>query len=193
MLLPSDKQFLRRYPHQLSGGQQQRVAIAMAFANRPKVIVLDEPTTALDVTTQAHVLDTVRDLTRSYGVAALYITHDLAVVSKLADRIAVMYAGKVVETGPRDELFARASHPYTRQLLASIPDITGERAAARHPRLGAASRAAASGLRRSPRAATARSTSAARRSRRSRTSVPGTTCAAGASRRSAPRGPCSRP
>ncbi len=128
VLLPSDKQFLRRYPHQLSGGQQQRVAIAMAFANRPKVIVLDEPTTALDVTTQAHVLDTVRDLTRSYGVAALYITHDLAVVSNLADRIAVMYAGKVVEVGTRDELFDQGHHPYTRKLLASIPDITGQRA-----------------------------------------------------------------
>ena len=128
VLLPSDKQFLRRYPHQLSGGQQQRVAIAMAFANRPKVIVLDEPTTALDVTTQAHVLDTVRDLTKSYGVAALYITHDLAVVSNLADRIAVMYAGKVVEIGTRDELFEKGHHPYTQKLLASIPDITGERA-----------------------------------------------------------------
>jgi peptide/nickel transport system ATP-binding protein len=128
VLLPSDKQFLRRYPHQLSGGQQQRVAIAMAFANRPKVIVLDEPTTALDVTTQAHVLDTVRDLTKSYGVAALYVTHDLAVVANLADRIAVMYAGRVIETGTRDELFDAGHHPYTRKLLASIPDITGERA-----------------------------------------------------------------
>jgi len=128
VLLPSDTAFLRRYPHQLSGGQQQRVAIAMAFANRPKVIVLDEPTTALDVTTQAHVLDTIRDLTRSYGVAALYITHDLAVVANLADRIAVMYAGRVVEIGTRDELFAAGHHPYTRKLLASIPDITGERA-----------------------------------------------------------------
>jgi peptide/nickel transport system ATP-binding protein len=128
VLLPSDKAFLRRYPHQLSGGQQQRVAIAMAFANRPKVIVLDEPTTALDVTTQAHVLDTIRDLTKSYGVAALYVTHDLAVVSNLADRIAVMYAGRVVEIGTRDELFDAGQHPYSRRLLASIPDITGTRA-----------------------------------------------------------------
>jgi peptide/nickel transport system ATP-binding protein len=128
VLLPSDAAFLRRYPHQLSGGQQQRVAIAMAFANRPKVIVLDEPTTALDVSTQAHVLETVRDLTRSYGVAALYITHDLAVVANLADRIAVMYAGRVVEIGTRDELFDEGHHPYTCKLLASIPDITGERA-----------------------------------------------------------------
>ncbi len=128
VLLPSDRSFLRRYPHQLSGGQQQRVAIAMALANRPKLIVLDEPTTALDVTTQAHVLDTVRDLTRSYGVSALYVTHDLAVVACLADRIAVMYAGRLVEIGPKEDLFVGAYHPYTRRLLAAIPDITGERA-----------------------------------------------------------------
>ena len=128
VLLPNDRAFLRRYPHQLSGGQQQRVAIAMAFANRPKLIVLDEPTTALDVTTQAHVLDTVRDLTRLYGVSALYVTHDLAVVACLADRIAVMYAGRLVEIGPKEDLFVGAFHPYTRRLLAAIPDITGERA-----------------------------------------------------------------
>jgi len=128
VLLPNDRAFMRRYPHQLSGGQQQRVAIAMALANRPKVIVLDEPTTALDVTTQAHVLETVRDLTRSYGVSALYVTHDLAVVACLADRIAVMYAGRLVEIGPKEDLFTGAFHPYTRRLLAAIPDITGERA-----------------------------------------------------------------
>jgi peptide/nickel transport system ATP-binding protein len=128
VLLPSDKAFLRRYPHQLSGGQQQRVAIAMAFANRPRVIVLDEPTTALDVTTQAHVLDTIRELTSAYGVAALYVTHDLAVVANLADRIAVMYAGRIVELGTKEALFERGQHPYTRKLLASIPDISGERA-----------------------------------------------------------------
>ena len=128
VLLPSDRAFMRRYPHQLSGGQQQRVVIAMAMANRPRVIVLDEPTTALDVTTQAHVLETVRDLTRSYGVSALYVTHDLAVVANLADRIAVMYAGRLVEIGPKDELFSGAYHPYTRRLLDAIPDISGERA-----------------------------------------------------------------
>ncbi len=128
VVLPSDRAFLRRYPHQLSGGQQQRVAIAMAFACRPKVIVLDEPTTALDVTTQAHVLETIRDLTRSYGVSALYVTHDLAVVANLADRIAVMYAGRLVEIGPKEELFAGAYHPYTRKLLAAIPDLSGDRA-----------------------------------------------------------------
>jgi peptide/nickel transport system ATP-binding protein len=128
VLLPSDRAFLKRYPHQLSGGQQQRVAIAMAFACRPKVIVLDEPTTALDVTTQAHVLDTIRELTHFYGVAALYVTHDLAVVANLADRIAVMYAGRLIEIGSKAELFEGAYHPYTRKLLAAIPDLTGKRA-----------------------------------------------------------------
>ncbi|MEI6452174.1 MAG: ABC transporter ATP-binding protein [Actinomycetes bacterium] len=127
VLLPSTKEFLRRYPHQLSGGQQQRVVLAMAFSCRPKIIVLDEPTTGLDVTTQAHVLDTIRDLTRSHHAAAVYVTHDLAVVSSLADRIAVMYAGRLVEIGPSAELFAGASHPYTRRLLHAIPVLTGRR------------------------------------------------------------------
>ncbi len=128
VLLPSDREFLRRYPHQLSGGQQQRVALAMAFACRPKVIVLDEPTTGLDVTTQAHVLDTIRDMTKAHRVAAVYVTHDLAVVANLAERIAVMYAGRIVEIGPKERLFGGASHPYTRRLLASIPTISGSRA-----------------------------------------------------------------
>ncbi|MHB8869801.1 MAG: dipeptide ABC transporter ATP-binding protein [Thermoleophilia bacterium] len=128
VMLPSDEEFLRRYPHQLSGGQQQRVVLAMAFACRPKVIVLDEPTTGLDVTTQAHVLSTLRDLAKAHGVAAVYVTHDLAVVAELADRIAVMYAGRVVELGPSRDLFRGASHPYTRGLLAAIPVIEGRRA-----------------------------------------------------------------
>jgi peptide/nickel transport system ATP-binding protein len=125
--LPSDEAFLRRYPHQLSGGQQQRVAIAMAFANRPAVIVCDEPTTGLDVTTQARVLETVRDLCRSHRVAALYVTHDLAVVAELADHVAVMYAGRIVESGPRERIFAAPAHPYTRRLLRAVPDIAGKR------------------------------------------------------------------
>jgi peptide/nickel transport system ATP-binding protein len=126
--LPSDDEFMRRYPHQLSGGQQQRVAIAMAFACRPHVIVCDEPTTGLDVTTQARVLQTVRELCQSHQVAALYVSHDLAVVAELADHVAVMYSGRIVERGPRDAIFSRPRHPYTRRLLRAVPDLEGKRA-----------------------------------------------------------------
>ncbi|MGN6796313.1 MAG: ABC transporter ATP-binding protein [Streptosporangiaceae bacterium] len=125
--LPDDPQFLRRYPHELSGGQQQRIGLAMAFANRPRLIVLDEPTTGLDVTTQAHVLSTVRELAKLHDVAALYVSHDLAVVAALAARVAVMYAGRVVELGSADELFAAAGHPYTKRLIGAIPRLTGGR------------------------------------------------------------------
>jgi peptide/nickel transport system ATP-binding protein len=125
--LPDDRAFLKRYPHELSGGQQQRVGLAMAFANRPRLIVLDEPTTGLDVTTQAHVLSTVRELAMLHHVAALYVSHDLAVVAKLARRVAVMYAGRVVELATADELFESAGHPYTRRLIGAIPRLTGGR------------------------------------------------------------------
>jgi len=125
--LPVDRAFLRRYPHELSGGQQQRVGLAMAFANRPRLIVLDEPTTGLDVTTQAHVLSTVRDLAELHQVAALYVSHDLAVVATLARRVAVMYAGRIVEIGTADQLFQSAGHPYTRRLIGAIPRLTGGR------------------------------------------------------------------
>ena len=126
--LPAEPDFLRRYPHQLSGGQQQRVAIAMAFACRPRVIVCDEPTTGLDVTTQARVLQTIRELCRSHHVAALYVSHDLAVVAELADHVAVMYSGRIVERGPRQQIFANPRHPYTRRLLRAVPDLAGKRA-----------------------------------------------------------------
>jgi peptide/nickel transport system ATP-binding protein len=121
--LPGDDAFLRRFPHQLSGGQQQRVLLALAFLPRPSLIVLDEPTTALDVTTQARILDTIRRLCTSYGAAAVYVSHDLAVVSQLADRVIVLYAGRIVESAPAHRLFAAPAHPYTKGLLAAIPDI----------------------------------------------------------------------
>ncbi len=126
--LPNDDEFLSRYPHQLSGGQVQRVALAMAFLPKPKVLVLDEPTTGLDVTTQAMVLETMAELCRAHGVSALYVTHDLAVVANIADRVAVMYAGQIVELGPRDAMFKAPSHPYTRALLDSIPHLSQARA-----------------------------------------------------------------
>jgi peptide/nickel transport system ATP-binding protein len=125
--LPDQPSYLKRYPHELSGGQQQRVGLAIAFACRPRVIVLDEPTTGLDVTTQAHVLGTVRELAAAHGVAALYVSHDLAVVGTLANRVAVMYAGRVVELGPTLDLFRAAAHPYTQRLIAAIPHLTGGR------------------------------------------------------------------
>ena len=124
--LPADEEFQRRYPHQLSGGQQQRVGLAMAFACRPRVLVLDEPTTGLDVTTQAHVLATVRDLCGTHGVAALYVSHDLAVISDLADRVALLYAGRLVELGPKAPFFHGAAHPYARRLIEAIPEMSGE-------------------------------------------------------------------
>jgi peptide/nickel transport system ATP-binding protein len=120
--LPGDRAFRRRYPHQLSGGQQQRVAIALALACGPAVTVMDEPTTGLDVVTQASVLDEVARLREQEGLAVLYITHDLAAVAGIADRIAVMYAGRIVEDGPAGEVLARPRHPYTRGLVASVPD-----------------------------------------------------------------------
>jgi len=113
--------YLKRYPHQMSGGQQQRVALAMAFSCRPALIVLDEPTTGLDVTTQRHVLETVRNLCSTYGVAAVYVSHDLAVVGGLVSSVAVMYAGRIAEYGPTADVFGSPVHPYTRRLLAAIP------------------------------------------------------------------------
>lgn len=125
--LPEDEGFLARYPHQLSGGQQQRVAIAMAFMARPALIVMDEPTTGLDVSTQAHVLRTVRKMCQAYDCAAVYISHDMAVVAELADRIAVMYSGRIVEIGSTAEVLANSKHPYTGRLLLAVPDLEAKR------------------------------------------------------------------
>ena len=124
--LPSHDEFLARYPHQLSGGQQQRVGLAMAFSCRPRVLVLDEPTTGLDVTTQAHVLGTVRELCGTHGVAALYVSHDLAVIADLADRVALLYAGRLIELGPKELFFQGSAHPYARRLIEAIPEMSGE-------------------------------------------------------------------
>jgi len=117
------------YPHQLSGGLKQRVMIAMALSTRPRVLIADEPTTALDVTIQAQILELMRDLQRETGTAILLITHDLGIVNELADRVAVMYAGKIVERAPRRALLSDPRHPYTQGLLRSIPALArpGER------------------------------------------------------------------
>jgi peptide/nickel transport system ATP-binding protein len=121
--LPDPDRALRSYPHQLSGGQRQRVMIAIALAHDPAVLVADEATTALDVTVQAQILRLVRRLQDEHGTAVVWITHDLGVVAGIADRVAVMYGGRVVETGRTEALFAAPTHPYTRGLLASLPDI----------------------------------------------------------------------
>ncbi|HEX5213744.1 MAG TPA: ABC transporter ATP-binding protein [Pseudolabrys sp.] len=121
--IPEPEQRAGEYPHQLSGGMRQRAMIAMALACNPKVLIADEPTTALDVTIQAQILDIMMDLQRKLGTAIILITHDLGVVAEMAQRVIVMYAGRKVEEAPVDELFARPQHPYTRGLMASIPRL----------------------------------------------------------------------
>jgi oligopeptide/dipeptide ABC transporter ATP-binding protein len=119
--IPNPEQRARDYPHQFSGGMLQRVMIATALACRPAVVIADEPTTALDVTIQAEILDLLREMKTAFSLALLLITHDLGIVAETADRVAVMYAGRIVETGPVATIFAAPAHPYTRGLLASIP------------------------------------------------------------------------
>ncbi len=126
--LPGEVVFQRRYPHQLSGGQQQRVCISVALACQPPVVVLDEPTTGLDVVTQARILDELLRLRRAQGISLLYVTHDLAVAAQISTRIAVMYAGRIVEEGPAAQVLRRPRHPYTRGLLTLIPDHVRPRA-----------------------------------------------------------------
>ncbi len=116
---------LNSYPHQYSGGMRQRVMIAMALACAPRLIIADEPTTALDVTVQAQILDLLKELTRETGSSLILITHDLGVVARYADRVAVMYGGRIVEVAPARELYARPRHPYTSGLMASVPRLDG--------------------------------------------------------------------
>jgi len=123
--IPDPAERLRAYPHQLSGGMRQRVMIAIALAAEPEILVADEPTTALDVTVQAQILEVLDGLRQRRGMAVLLITHDLGIVAGRADRIAVMYAGQIVEEAPTSRLFANPSHPYTQGLFASVPRITG--------------------------------------------------------------------
>ena len=126
--IPDAPQRLKDYPHQFSGGMRQRVMIAIALACDPKVLIADEPTTALDVTIQAQILELVKELRQKLGMAIVWITHDLGVIAGIADRVLVMYGGQVVEHAPVKELFAKPQHPYTRMLLETVPSVRGERA-----------------------------------------------------------------
>ncbi|MGA8428394.1 MAG: ABC transporter ATP-binding protein [Candidatus Sulfotelmatobacter sp.] len=125
--IPNPGRRARDYPHQLSGGMRQRIMIAMAIVNRPRLLIADEPTTALDVTIQAQILDLLADLRARFGLTMLFISHDLAVVSQIADRVAVMYAGSLVELGTKRDIFQAPAHPYTRGLLKAVPDIKTDR------------------------------------------------------------------
>ena len=128
--VPAPEQSARKYPHQMSGGQRQRVVIAIAFASKPKLLIADEPTTALDVTLQAQILHLLKDLQREVGTAVILISHDIGVIGSLSDRIAVYYAGQVVETGSARQVLESPTHPYTKALLAAVPTVGAERLAA---------------------------------------------------------------
>ncbi|HXZ41289.1 MAG TPA: ABC transporter ATP-binding protein, partial [Terriglobales bacterium] len=125
--IPDAARRARDYPHQLSGGMRQRVMIAMAIVNRPQLLIADEPTTALDVTIQSQILALLAELRDKFGLAMLFISHDLAVVSQVADRVAVMYVGSVVELGSKHDIFSAPAHPYTRGLLEAVPTLKTDR------------------------------------------------------------------
>jgi peptide/nickel transport system ATP-binding protein len=122
--LPHPEVMANRYPHELSGGQQQRAVIAMALAAEPTMLILDEPTTGLDVTTQAHILNLLRDIVSEMGTAMMYISHDMGVIARVSDRVALMYAGQIIEDTNVAEMFSSPAHPYARGLLESIPRLT---------------------------------------------------------------------
>lgn len=124
--IPNPEKRMDQYPHELSGGMRQRVMIAIAIAMRPKLLVADEPTTALDVTIQSQILGTIKDLNQQLGMAVILITHDMGVVANMAQRVMVMYGGRVVESGNVHDLFAKPSHPYTRSLLAAVPRLDAD-------------------------------------------------------------------
>jgi peptide/nickel transport system ATP-binding protein len=125
--IPDAARCARDYPHQLSGGMRQRIMIAMAIVNRPQLLIADEPTTALDVTIQAQILGLLSELREKFGLAMLFISHDLAVVSQVADRVAVMYTGSLIELGSKPDIFRSAAHPYTRGLLNAVPTLKTDR------------------------------------------------------------------
>ncbi len=125
--LPHPERRYDDYPHQFSGGQRQRILIAMAIVNRPKLLIADEPTTALDVTVQAQILSLLARLRDQYGLAMLFISHDLSVVAQVAERIAILRRGELLEQGTRDDIFFAAKHPYTRELLAAVPTMATDR------------------------------------------------------------------
>jgi peptide/nickel transport system ATP-binding protein len=130
--IPSPEKRVNEYPHQISGGMQQRVMIAMALACKPKLLIADEPTTALDVTIQSQILDLILELNRELRMGVIFITHDLGVVAEICTRVAVMYLGQIVEEGDVDRLFTNPLHPYTKGLMKSIPKLDGDRSQKLH-------------------------------------------------------------
>jgi peptide/nickel transport system ATP-binding protein len=131
-LVGLDKSVAKRYPFELSGGQRQRAMIAMALVLRPKIVIADEPTTALDVIVQAQVLKLLESLREKLGLSLILISHDISVVSEISDRVAVMYAGKIVELGPAESVLLKPAHPYTRLLIEAVPSVKGARKTLKH-------------------------------------------------------------